>query len=258
MATSGKQYVVGKGRIYFAPFKPGTFEFDGGERYLGNTPEFSTSQDQSTLDHYDSDSGLNVKDESIITEQNMTGALVTDNISVENVADWFGGEVDGLTVAAATGLDETIEVKRGRYIQLGITALTPSGTRSVTNVVVKNGATTVTAAGNYEVDLALARVYIEPDAAGIADGDDITFEYDQAAITRQIIIGKGAPVAGALRFISANPVGPQKDYYFPYVKLTPNGDYALKGDEWQQIPFSLEVLKKDATTERLYIDGRAA
>lgn len=91
MATSanGKQYVVGKGRVYFAPFVPGTFDFDGGEDYMGNTPELSTSQDQSTLDHYDSDSGLNVKDESVVTEQNVTGTLVTDNISVENVARCF-------------------------------------------------------------------------------------------------------------------------------------------------------------------------
>lgn len=257
MATSGKQYVVGKGRVYFDPFLPGTFT-PTGEDYMGNTPELSTSQDQSTLDHYDSDSGLNVKDESVVTEQNVTGTLVTDNISVENVARWFGGEVDDMTVAAASGLTETKVVNRGRYIQLGTSPLMPSGRRNITTLVVKDGATTITQAGNYEVDLALGRVYIEPDSAAISDGDSITFEYSQAASTRQVIIGKGAPVAGALRFISANPIGPQKDYYYPYVKLTPNGDYALKGDEWQQIPFSFEVLKKDAATERVYIDGRAA
>ena len=42
----------------------------------------------------------------------------------------------------------------------------------------------------------------------------------------------------------------------PYVKISPNGDYALKGDEWQQIPFNIEILKKTGF-EALYSDGRA-
>jgi hypothetical protein len=254
MATNGKQYVVGKGQIYFDPFVPGTFTKTG-EDYMGNTPEFSTAQDQSTLDHYDSDAGLNVKDESVVIEQNVTGTLVTDNISVENVARWFGGDVDNVTVAAATAIVETHDVTLGRYVQLGATTSSPSGARKITNLVVKVGATTILQPGNYEADLDRARVYIEPDSTDIADGDTVEFTYDQAATTRTTIIGKGSPVAGSLRFISRNPIGPQKDYYFPYVKLTPNGDYALKGDEWQQIPFSFEVLKKDAATERVYIDG---
>lgn len=257
MATSGKQYVVGKGKVYFDAFVPGTFTKTG-EDYLGNTPEFSTAQDQSTLDHYDSDSGLNVKDESVVTEQNQTGTLVTDNISPENIARWFGGEIDVVTVASATGVTEDQTVKLGRFVQLGSSPAQPSGTRKIASLVVTKGATVVAAAGNFEADLALARVYIEPDAVAIDEGDELTFTYNQEAITRDTIIGKGGAVAGALRFISANPIGPQRDYFFPYVKLTPNGDYALKGDEWQQIPFSFEVLKLDATTERVYIDGRAA
>jgi len=42
----------------------------------------------------------------------------------------------------------------------------------------------------------------------------------------------------------------------PYVKLMPNGDFALKGDEWQQLSFNIEVLKK-GTLEAVYMDGRA-
>ena len=84
----------------------------------------------------------------------------------------------------------------------------------------------------------------------------LTIEYDIEAGTRKTVIGKGVQLAGALRFISANPIGTQKDYYWPYVKLSPNGDFNLKGDEWQQIPFTFEVLKKDATTARVYIEER--
>ena len=46
------------------------------------------------------------------------------------------------------------------------------------------------------------------------------------------------------------------DYFFPAVSLSPNGDFALKGDEWQQIPLNVEILK-GATNEAIYADGRA-
>lgn len=255
-ATPGKDYVIGKGRLFFDQFPTGS-KTGTGELYFGNTPELSTSSDQETLDHYDADAGLNVKDESVTVEDNMSGQLVTDNISPENVALFFGGDRSSSVVTAATALTETFtDVKLGRFLQLGTGALTPSGARGVVNVIVKVGATTITAPGNYDVDMALGRVYIEADTTDIVEGDDVIVTYDVEAGTRDIIVGKGTEIRGALRFISANPVGTQKDYYWPYVKLVANGDFSLKGDEWQQIPFTFEVLKKDAATERVYIDVR--
>lgn len=254
-ATPGKDYVIGKGRLFFEMFPTGT-KVGSGELYFGNTPELSTTSDSETLDHYDADAGLNVKDESVTIENNVTGAFVTDNISPENVALFFSGNVDQTVVTAATAVAETFTALRGRFIQLGTTAAMPSGARAVTNVVITVAAATVDAAGNYDVDLELGRVFIEPDSADIADDAEITITYDIEGSTREVIVGKGTEIRGALRFISANPIGTQKDYYWPYIKLTPNGDFSLKGDEWQQIPFSFEVLKKDATTERVYVDVR--
>lgn len=254
-ATPGKDYVVGKGKVYFDIFAPGT-KTPQGERYLGNTPELSTSSDESTLDHFDADEGLNVKDESVTIERNVTGALTTDNVSAENLAYFFGGDVEKATVVGAVGLDETVTAKKGHWIQLGVSDLNPSGIRDLDNFTMKIGVTAVLQPDNYEIDLDLGRVYIEPDAPGIDDGDALILEYDQLAGTRELLVGKGTEVRGALRFISHNPVGSQKDYFWPYVKLTANGDFNLKGDEWQEIPFSFEVLKKDATTERVYIDIR--
>ena len=256
MATPGKDYVIGKGRLFFDRFLVGT-KTPTGEHYFGNTPELSTSQDESTLDHYDADAGLNVKDESVTTEKNNTGSFVTDNIEPGNIVLWYGGDSTSATITAATGVVETHTVpKRGVYIQLGATQALPSGARNVNNVVVKIGATTVTPANNYDVDLALGRVFIEPDAPGITDGAVLEFTFNINAGVRKVIVGKGTEIRGALRFISANPVGSQKDYFWPYVKLTANGDFSLKGDEWQQIPFSFEVLKRDANTEMVYIDDR--
>ena len=70
------------------------------------------------------------------------------------------------------------------------------------------------------------------------------------------MVSSSNSVYGALRFVADNPKGDNRDYYFPYVKLAPDGDYALKGDEWQQISFSFEVLKKASNIEAVYVDGR--
>lgn len=260
MAGLGKEYVIGKGRLFFDQFRPGT-KIGTGELYLGNTPELSASADSETLDHYDSDEGLNVKDESITVENNLTLTFTTDNISPENLALWFAGRQNKLTVTAATGVTETIIARRGRFFQLGMDPATPTGARNVTNVTISkvdpDGGpdTTIDPVGNVEFDLENGRIYIEPDAPDIADDDALRVTYDIEPGTRTVIIGRGDEIRGALRFISKNPVGKQRSYYWPYVKITSNGDYALKGSEWQQMSFSVEVLKRDAATERVYIDA---
>lgn len=244
MAGENKEYVVGKGELYFDKFADGTLVGEG-ERYMGNTPELTMSGDQSTLDHYDSDNGLNVKDESVVIEDNKTGTLVTDNISVENIGLMFGSDPEQVAVASATALIENHTVsKKGRWVQLGVDEDQPMGARNITNFTLKIGSTTVTPSGNYEVDLINGRYFIEADAPGIVVDDVLIATYDQTATQRQMVVEGGSSVAGSLRFLSKNPVGPQTNYFWPYVKLTLNGDFALKGDEWQQIPFTFEVLQK--------------
>lgn len=269
MAGPGKQYTIGKGKLYFDKFAPGS-KIGTGERYLGNSPELTQTRAQETLDHIDADEGLNIKDESITISNDITGGFALDSIDTDNVAMWFGGDVNRAVIVAAPGIVEPDFVAaRGRSYQLGKTPEHPSGTRNITNVLISLVAPGATPAdpvvvtplapadyeGNVELDLERARLYIEPDAPDIAAGDVLRVTYDQEGVTREIIIAKGQEVRGALRFISHNPVGQRKDYFWPYVTITSNGDYALKGDDWQSMSFSFEVLKLDGSTERVYIDA---
>jgi hypothetical protein len=270
MAGPGKNYVLGKGKLYFDMIEPGK-TVGIGERYFGNTPELSSAQSQDTLDHIDADQGMNVKDEQVTISNDMTLTFASDNIEPDNFALWYGGDVDKMTVAAAPGITDPnqITLKRGLWYQVGVDADTPSGTRNISNVVISKVVPPVppatdptlapiTNANNVDVDLVRGRIYIEPDAPDLVDGDVLSVTYDQGGITRTVIVSKGKEIRGALRYIADNPVGPNSDHFWPYVKLTPNGDFALKGDTWQQMSFTAEVLKKDGTTERLYIDGVAA
>ena len=57
MANETQKYTLGRGEVFFNKFKPGT-NIGEGERYLGNTPEYSLTNDVETLDHFNSDRGL--------------------------------------------------------------------------------------------------------------------------------------------------------------------------------------------------------
>ena len=262
----GKNYVLGRGRVFFDRFAANvsvTATTRGeGERYIGNTPEFSTTSSSESLDHYDSDSGVKTKDGSVQLSLDRTGAFTTDNIDKENLALYFLGEASSVTASSATAVVEVLEdCKQGRFYQLGVSPTTPSGVRKVTNVVVQKGAgfsTTVTATNNYQVDEERGRIYILEGAPDIPDNTDLEFTYDIQASTRDVVISKNQSIYGSLRFVADNPVGENNDIFLPYVKLSPDGDYQLKGDDWQSIGFSVEILKKASNIEAIYVDGQPA
>lgn len=258
----GKNYTLGRGKVFFDRFAPNVvvsaLTRGDGERYIGNTPEFSTTSESEDLEHFDSDGGIRTKDDSVQLTLNRSGAFASDNIDVENIALYFLGEASNLTQSSATGTVDVFEgAKRRRFYQLGVTTGNPSGVRNVSSVVVRSGvafADVVTQAGNYQVDEVRGRVYIEDDAPDI-DDEDIQVTFNVAASTRERVVSGSSSLYGALRFVADNPKGPNRDYYFPYVKLAPDGDYNLKGDEWQQMGFTFEILKKSGL-EAMYIDGQ--
>ena len=92
---------LGRGELWFAPYLTGTTTPDG-ERYIGNSPEFSLTIENENLDHFNSDHGVNEKDDSIVLSTNRTGAFTSDNIGMENLALFFLGEAKTITTAAAT------------------------------------------------------------------------------------------------------------------------------------------------------------
>jgi hypothetical protein len=253
---AAQNYTLGRGRVYFSRFLPGT-QTPAGYEYIGNTPEFSLTIESETLDHYSSDEGIREKDDSVPLQVNRTGALTTDNVSPANIAlFFFGSEEIVTTVAAASQTDTISDVRKGRIYQIGQTASNPVGARGIDTVAVKNGATTYVAGTDYTVNLDTGMLEILPTGAIPAD-TDLTITYGVRASTRPRIISGSEPVEGAMKYIAHNPKGADFDYTLPWVKVTPNGDYALKGDEWQTIPFNLEALKP-VGLEAIYVDGRPA
>lgn len=271
--NNDQNYVVGRGRLFFDKFKDGCNVSETGELYFGNTPELSLSSDTETLDHYSSDHGLREKDLTVMLEHSRSGSFVTDNISKDNLALFFLGDRTNITQTQVTGAKEIFEnATRGRFLQLGASDEIPMGVRNVENLKVfvadsdvsvnlgegdieaSESIVSVPLFGNIDYDLALGRLYIEPTSEAIKDGQQLIVQYDVKAQKREVVIARNRMIYGSLRFISDNPVGENKSYFWPKVMLQPDGDYALKGDDWQQIGFTFSVLRLNRKVEQVYIE----
>lgn len=248
-----KNYTLGRGEVWFARFKTGTQTPDGFV-YFGNTPEFNLTIESETLDHYSSDYGIREKDDSVPLQVNRTGSLITDNINPRNIALFYFGTDSVVTQVLASATTETIaDVKLEHAYQLGQSHTNPVGLVGIEDLVVEKGAVTFVVDVDYELNADLGMLKILPGGAIVA-GDDLELTYDVKSSTRERVISGTQPVEGALRYIARNPKGKQFNYYMPYVKLSPNGDYALKGDEWQQIPYTMDIQKPNVG-EAIYVDG---
>ena len=130
MAFPDKNYVLGSGELYFAPFAPGTRVPLAGQEYFGNTTEVNLTVESEMLDHYDTDHGIRQKDDSVLLEKNMSGSFITDHISPKNIAKWFTGTSSVVTQVSALASAETFDsvVPGGRY-QIGRSPTNPSGLR---------------------------------------------------------------------------------------------------------------------------------
>ena len=253
--------ILGRGKAYFDLYAPGT-QNTTGRRYLGNSPELAIDIATTQLDHYSSDQGLKIKDDSVILQLDRKGTFKTDEISNENMQLFLIGTFQTQTQTSGTASTSTmLAAKLDRYYQIGVTTGNPSGVRNISAVVVKDDAVTphtYVLNTDYTVDLTLGLLYIVPTAGSFVDGTtNIVVTYNTAATTRQQVQTTAiAAIDGAFSFISYNPKGVQRDYYMPYVRMTPNGAFALKGDVWQEISFNLEILLKDPSMSHIYVDGR--
>lgn len=250
------QYLISRGRVYFDPYDAsGNLT---GERDIGNCPGLTITISTEKADHFSSQTGLREKDGSWVIQVDRTGSLTCDNFSPSNAALWLSGTLETKSQTATPVVGEERTVIKGRQYQLGATTANPLGVRNVTAVTVKNeaGTTTYEAGTDYNVDLATGRVQIL-ESGTIANGI-VKFGYTPVAASFESVkSGAASELEGALRIVSDNATGGNRDWYMPKVALAPEGDLALiaEGTDVTQMTFALEVLKS-ANAEAIYCDGR--
>lgn len=264
--ASEQNYTLGRGTLHFARWPAGKTS-PGGIPYVyfGNTPAISMTSESQTLDHYSSDHGVRTKDESVLLQLDRKGTFTTDSIRPNNLALLLLGESQTVARAAQTAPQtQTLKARADTSFQLGETAANPNGARFVTvaaDGVKTTGANPVTLVpgDDYLLDAERGLITIMDGSSNIfAAADEVTLavEYTEEANERTLIIGGTDSIEGSLKYISDNPTGLQYDYLWPWVKLSPNGDFELKGDDWQSIGFNFEVLTASPLSP-VYVNGQA-
>jgi hypothetical protein len=133
----------------------------------------------------------------------------------------------------------------------------PEGTEHVSTVTVTDEGAVVTYVLDTDYTVNLEEGFIEIVEGGtITAGSIIEVNYSVAEQTQDRVISGTSLTQGAMRFRSYNGVGKQRNFYMPKVTLRPNGEFALKGEEWQNISFNVEILKA-GNLANLFTSGRA-
>lgn len=256
-------YTLGSGEVWFANFLAGT-KTPAGFRYFGNTPAFSFGTTTTTLDHVDADHGHpKFVDRTLPLTVVEELSLTCDNISWDNVAMSVLGTKSTVTTTSATVAAEPISaVIPGLYYQLGASDNNPSGVRALDVVSAGVDATVTNDAGtpvsyaqttDFVIDRDRGTIYVVPGGAIVA-GTNLRVTYKTLAKSHTRVISGQNLVEGALKFVSFNSQGSQKDYFFPYVQITPDGEFGLKGDTWQELKFKMKTLKLVGKAS-VYVDG---
>ena len=265
-------YVLANGRIEFNQFPIENGVEDKtkakGFRYLGASTEFNLTQENETLEHKSSECGFNTTDEEIIISNSMTGNLTLDNINTENLALFFAGEISKVAQNQQAAQTEVLQVFPRLGYRLGVTAANPNGVFSATVTKVETFASkqaaqtgnlptaTLVADTDYEVAHEAGYLMMGETDKIPEEGIWVKVTYSLAQATREVIISKGQSIVGALMFRGCNAKGENRTYYMPRVRLSPSGDFALKGgEEWSTMGFDVTVLK-DNELPMLYINGQ--
>lgn len=244
--------VIGRGELYFGRFRPGTTESEG-EMYLGNTPGFAVNRAVEEVERFTSYGGQQVKLDTLVLRETNSANITTDNLDMDNMALWFGGIADYSGQTAIGIITEEFVVKRGRHYQLG-TSVEPFGVRHVEpDITFTKSGSPLAIGGNFELRGTEGRFFVLDDAVDIVDSDEITVSFQWRGSQSSSTEPTHDNVVGSLRFIATNPVGPRKNYFFPYVALSPSGSFDLKGDQWQQIQLNADVRKLNPTANFFYV-----
>lgn len=250
--------VLGAGRVYFDE-KDANGNLTG-ERYLAETPDFSLTIESEKLEEYSSDGPTAEKLLDITKSVNRKGACTVKDISGENLAMFIMGDLGSLNTSAAPVLADPVNggqaVKADRWYQLGVDATHPAGLRGLTGVVIKDGATDLVLGDDYTLDAETGRIQVV--SGGAAVGKVLTADFNTTAVSWESITSNdlGAKT-GAVRWVSDNTSGENRDAYLPDVVMSPSGDFQWKSrDTVQTLGFEIGIQKPSDGRAAVYIDGR--
>jgi hypothetical protein len=263
-------YVLGRGIIRLA-LLDSTTGLPLGFRDLGNCPQFTITMTTEELKHFSSRAGLKVTDKRVTISQEISFGFQLDEISQQNFALFFTGENASTTNPAVAGVGaigdkQTLtisgDVVQGQwYILRDEDSLVRTSFSSAFSGIVIFNETTMMAVATteYTLDLEAGLVLIHHDAAGVGDGDNLSW-YSSADASAPAKLQEMSALGGsgedyALEFVQVNPANSDevRVYEFHSVSVAADADFGLISDEFSLMSFKGTAQSNAVTGKTLTI-----
>lgn len=230
--------LLGRGELYFDRFDAVT-GLATGERFAGNCTRFEVTTDDELRDKYSMAEATSPLILSVNVRRTMEVAITLDEADKSNLALALMGAEATLTQGSGT-----IVFPTGELVTARLDRWVPLVFRSVSSVVVKNSAETVTYAltTDYLVDAVTGRLYFVTGGA-ITAAQVLHVAYAYAAVSKdKVQQGTVNTITGSIRFIGRPAAGPQWEIQLWRVTITPDGAVAFLGDDYGEMPLKARVL----------------
>jgi hypothetical protein len=251
-----EDYTVGRGRLYISELdanKQPTL----GWRFLGNAPQMNVTVEVETLPHQDSTEGLRSTDLELVLTQTATASLQLDEINFNNLALFFSGVTQTYDNSAAaagggvTGNGNLVVYEQGRWYDVfkGTTGAPSSNSHNarmydigVVSIRPAGGGTPFVEGTDYRVDQVLGRIFIIKGGAITGSPTGTAYDMNVAANTGadvsvdEVRTLTQTAITVAMKFIHINANGNAiAEYHFHQIRLKPEGDLAMIGDEYSTL-----------------------
>lgn len=241
---------IGKGTIYLqrrgvpgAPLAP-----------IGNCSKLVFSVEQESKEELDYESAGGGTKEKIDRIKAVKASITAYSFSADNLALALRGGASSVTATAAIAGEVHNDIALGSLVVL---ARLPNKALAI---VVKKGATTIAAAGNYEVTR--SGIYILPAAAALVAGDDITVDYTPLPEDLvQALTASADEYMMVFDGINEADSGKAQVVEAWRLKFTPTSAADFIGDDFGKLELEATLLSDDAITgagESKYFRARAA
>lgn len=258
MSYSPTQLVLGRGEVFFDPTFGNTMDPSGeGERYFGNTPSFVITRSVERLATKVSYNGLLHETDGYVVSEEMKLDITTDNISWDNFTSWFSANAPDETTVTGDSYAPFVEsmmVKRGRYYQLGA-EFGAFGGGFIDNIVVtaQSDSAVLVEGSDYHFDNITGRIFIPLDSPKVYYARGVVCTYMKRDSGSFSIASEAKELNGSLRYVARNQFGPDTSLFFPKVRLSPKGGIEMKSDEFQQMRFEANAMKRSPRDPLLYV-----
>jgi len=236
IAPSGANEMLGRGKVFFDRFTPGTTTRTG-ELDLGNCTIFELEPSTEQKEKYESMDAKSLLYSMAITRVGMKVKITGDEYAIDTMAIPLLG--DTIDIAQTTGTATSQPIGPAAGITLNRWYWT--GQKSITVTGVQQGATTLVAGTDYIVDSLTGRIFFPSTGAATAAATTWTGTWVATSFPN-IRPATATPVEGFLRFVG-NPVkGPTFEVKLWHVSFKPSGAMAFISEDFSSFQLEGDVL----------------